>query len=90
MYKAEKESYDDRVDVYFQTKAWADRSFSLAWANNTLKNHISERTLREGSQPTTLLFCDNLDSQVHSNFLDVIKSMGASRHLLVAGLIQCM
>ncbi len=29
--KAERKLYDERVDVYAQPKAWADRPFSLSW-----------------------------------------------------------
>lgn len=83
----EREYYDKRVDVYAQNKAWADRNFSVEWATNTFVNHIKERQRNEGTLPRTILFCDNLDSQVHIDFLNVLKSIGASRYLLVAGCI---
>ena len=31
VYDREKGRYDQRVDVYFQPKAWADRPISVAW-----------------------------------------------------------
>ncbi|KAK3277022.1 hypothetical protein CYMTET_14945 [Cymbomonas tetramitiformis] len=31
----EKESWDERVDVYFQANAWADRDFCLKWLERT-------------------------------------------------------
>ena len=61
--------YDKRVDVYAQTKAWADRPFSLKWAMTTLKNHIDERTAAIGVHPCTIGFCDNLDSHTTPEFL---------------------
>jgi hypothetical protein len=68
-----------------QAKAWADRSFSLAWLNNTLAAHLLERELHEGERPKTLVICDNLDSHIFGGFLEGLKSLGAERNLLIAG-----
>lgn len=38
--KAEIQLYDERVDVYFQLKMWADKSFGIAWANKTSREEI--------------------------------------------------
>jgi hypothetical protein len=83
--KKESTLYDKRVQVYVQNKAWADRPFSIDWAKNSFAAHIRQREQEEGQLPQTLLFCDNLDSQVHHGFLSEIKAVGASRYLLVAG-----
>ena len=78
--------YDARVDVFAQAKAWADRETSVRWLKETFKKHISERTRQEGGiRPRTLMFCDNLDAQVHDGFLDELKRNGTTRNLLVAG-----
>jgi hypothetical protein len=82
----ERSKYDSRVDVYAQNKAWADRPFSIDWAKKTFAAHIIDRQKKEGNiMPNTLLFCDNLDSQVHGEFLSELKKVGGSRYLLVAG-----
>ena len=83
--KAERKLYDERVDVYAQPKAWADRPFSISWVKKTLHDHIDERTATEGKRPFTLMICDNLDSQVHADFLQALKDEGAQRNRLVAG-----
>lgn len=68
--QVEKASWDPRVDTYFNLKAWADRDFSVAWVNRTLREYVT----RIRSQDPTLadapllLLCDNLDSQVFPDF----------------------
>lgn len=84
-YKNEIPLYDPRVDVYFQKKAWADRPTTLAWMEKTFAKHIDQRTDSEGALPTTVLFCDNLDSQVQPEFKDGLRAHNCWRHLLVAG-----
>lgn len=85
VYNREVERYDKRVDVYFQPKAWADRPFSVSWVARTFAAHIDKRTQAEGAVPNTMLFCDNLDSQVHQGFLDELHKLNGSRFLLPAG-----
>lgn len=38
----EKAQWDQRVDVYFQEKAWFDRKTALAWLAKTWSAHIEE------------------------------------------------
>ena len=78
----EKDKYDKRVDVYFQKKAWADRPTSKSWVEKTFASHIQSRKNLDGSLPKTLLFCDNLDSQVHEGFLSALHELDSSRYLL--------
>jgi hypothetical protein len=85
VYEREKFLYDPRVDVYFQPKAWADRPTSLAWFKKTFKKHLEERAKEEGKNPEFMLFCDNLDSQAHEEFLNAIKAEKGCRFLLPAG-----
>ena len=56
----EKASWDERVHVMFQKKAWADRSFTLDWCDQVWLPDI-----RENMEPgeVAVLFCDNLDAQ---------------------------
>eukprot|EP01032_Pedospumella_encystans_P012576 gene12576-14542_t len=56
-----------------------------AWIEKTLKPHLEERATLEGRRPSTLLFCDNLDSQVQAPFLERLRELAMSRNLLVAG-----
>eukprot|EP00854_Cymbomonas_tetramitiformis_P007568 gene7568-9013_t len=53
----ERLSWDARVDVYFQTNAWADREFCLAWLERTYGPWA--KTI-DGEK---LLLMDNLDGQ---------------------------
>ncbi len=80
--KREKDKYDKRVDVYFQKKAWADRPTSKSWVEKTFAAHIQSRKKPDGSLPKTLLFCDNLDSQVHEGFLSALHEIDSSRYCL--------
>lgn len=85
VYERERPYYYPRSDVYFQTKAWADREFSSAWVRRTFKQHIEERAASENSVPNTMVFCDNLDSQVYQSFLDGLHENNSFRFLLPAG-----
>ncbi|KAK3285298.1 hypothetical protein CYMTET_7088 [Cymbomonas tetramitiformis] len=58
----EKESWDDRVDVYFQPNAWADREFCLNWLGRTYGPWA------EAIEGEKILLMDNLDGQVHLPF----------------------
>ena len=42
--QTEKQAWDEDVDVYFQTKAWADTPFCVKWVDNTLKKNSSRGT----------------------------------------------
>ena len=84
-YRNEIAEYDPRIHILFQKKAWADRPTSEAWVCQVLHSHINERTRLEGREPSTILFCDNLDAQVHTGFLDALREKSVCRHLLVAG-----
>jgi len=84
-YRNEIAEYDPRIHILFQKKAWADRPTSETWVRQVLHPHIDERTRLEGREPSTILFCDNLDAQVHTGFLDALREKSVCRHLLVAG-----
>ena len=38
--QTEKQAWDEDVDVYFQTNAWADTPFCVKWEDNTLKKQF--------------------------------------------------
>ena len=57
----EKASWDTRVHVMFQQKAWADREFSNNWLHQVMLPDIRENT-EPGEE--SVLFCDNLDAQI--------------------------
>ena len=48
----EKASWDERVHVMFQKKAWADRAFTLDWCDQVLLPDI-----RENMEPGKSLYC---------------------------------
>lgn len=66
---AEKEAYDSRVDVYWQKKAWADTSFTVAYVKRTLGPSIEFQDANEKA----LLLCDNLNSQIAAEFKEACK-----------------
>lgn len=61
--QAERDAWDQRVDVYFQRNAWSDTPFAVEYANRTIKaavpGHGKERFL---------LFSDNLKSHCSAEF----------------------
>ena len=64
---AERDLYHPDVIVRFQPKAWADRAYSAAWAEEDWADYIlnsGECNVRENY----LLFHDNLDSQTTPEF----------------------
>ncbi|KAK3253591.1 hypothetical protein CYMTET_37166 [Cymbomonas tetramitiformis] len=65
----ERLSWDKRVGVYFQTNAWADRAFCLAWLERTYGPWA--KTI-DGEK---LLLVDNLDGQVNMPFREQLKEM---------------
>ena len=82
--RQEKNSWDPRVHVMFQKKAWFDRPTSKLWDKEVFARHIEERTDKEGVRPESIAFCDNLDAQTHPDFHAALKSHGTSRYLLKA------
>ena len=57
--KVEKKAYDSRVDIFFQTNAWADSDFCMAWAEKCFRKSLrQERGKVLAEQP--LLTLDNL------------------------------
>jgi hypothetical protein len=82
--QAEKLSYDKRVHVMFQPKAWVDRPTGLSWIKENLAKHLEERETTEGEMPSTICFCDNLDSQTTDEFKNSLKAIGVYRSLLKA------
>ena len=77
----EKNAWDPRVDVYFQTNAWADRKFSNAWVARTLGRYVEENGVA-----SRLLFCDGLDSQTTPEFETACKAIGFTRWIHPSGL----
>jgi len=61
---AERASYHADIDVYFQPKAWVDRTASNDWLKGTLKQMVKEDEAAGDSGGEYLLLCDNLDSQI--------------------------
>ena len=57
--KIEKQAYDKRVDVYFQSHAWADSDFCMQWARRTFQEGLKGE---DGKLPAaqSLLLMDNL------------------------------
>ena len=66
----EKASWEDRVNVMFQPKAWADQEFTNKWANE----HFCPWLDAEHPNEETLLFCDGLDSHKTRAFLDILRN----------------
>ena len=74
----EQKSWDPRVHVKFQEKAWCDRAFNKEWTNDVLLPAIKETA---GPGEESVLFCDNLDAQIQPEFLDQLKSVDCFRNL---------
>ena len=83
---AERDLYHPDVIVRFQPKAWADRAYSAAWAEEDWTDYIlnsGECNVRENY----LLFHDNLDSQTTPEFRAALQRNGVKgySHALLAG-----
>ena len=72
--KAEKGSWDSRVHVLFQPKAWAD-NICLHWAES-----IFPASVTEGA--ASVLFCDNLVHQTTDEFWSTLRKANTKLHLL--------
>jgi len=84
--QTERDQYHSDVIVRFQRKAWADRDYSLAWAEEDWTSYI----LNSGECDATkhfVLFHDNLDSQTTPQFRAALRSNGVKghSHALLAG-----
>ena len=79
----EKASWDNRVHVTFQKKAWADRPFSLGWCDDVFLPFIKQEN-EPGEE--SILFCDNLDAQIQPDFSEKLRSVNSFPDLLPA---QC-
>ena len=55
----EKRSWDPRVNVMFQEKAWADREFCIEWAQDITSPWLKQ----QHPEQVTIMFIDNLDAQ---------------------------
>jgi hypothetical protein len=64
----ERKSWDARVDVYFNEKAWANRQFCEDWANKTFGPAVKHNPCAK------LLFADNLDGQLFAGFKTACKA----------------
>ena len=70
----EKRSWDPRVNVMFQEKAWADWEFCNKWAQEFASPWLKQHHPQE----ETLMFMDNLHSQVKPSFKDIPKQANAT------------
>ena len=67
--KIEKESWDLNVDVYFQTKAWANTEFCVEWAQKTLKHATND-------EDRFVLYVDDFGCQKPDRFKDAVSANG--------------
>ena len=67
--EAEKQVWDKDIDVYFQSKAWADTKYCVDWVNHTLKPLA-------GKESHFVLFCDNLEGQIADRFKEALPDIG--------------
>ena len=74
----EQKSWDPRVYVKFQEKAWCDRAFNKEWTKDVLLPAIKETA---GPGEESVLFCDNLDAHIQPEFLDQLKSVDCFQNL---------
>ena len=87
----ERAQYHPDVIVRFQPKAWADRTYPLAWAQEDWSDYI----LNSGECDVTqefLLFHDNLDSQTAPEFRAALRcgAVKGNAHALLAGNTDCI
>ena len=54
---AEKDSYDERVDVYFQQNAWIDEEVNMQWCRKTLFPGVGN------TEQEKVIFADNVSFQ---------------------------
>ena len=89
---AERMSWDPRVDVYFQPKAWADRPFSEEWVDRTLRTHVEAHHRHPnpdiGGYISSLLLADNLDSHKTPQFRDSLRSLQTVLQLFVTDVTE--
>ena len=84
--KTERAAYDQRVDVYFQKCAWADRLFNKAWAAKTWKRHVDEHhTTADGDIEETLHLFDRLEGQITDEFQAYMRDETASHPFYYPG-----
>lgn len=79
--KVERESWDRRVNVQFQKKAWADDEFCRRWAETEFANFHAEHIETEAE---SVLFCDNLSGQTHPSFISALAECNTKLHLFKA------
>jgi hypothetical protein len=77
--RLEKESWDPRVNVMFQKKAWADRTFLNTWCKTYFIPFVQSNLPPELEK---VYFCDNLDCQIQKQFLNLLKTVNCFRWLL--------
>ena len=87
----ERRQYHPDVIVRFQPKAWADRPYSIAWAQEDLSDYIINSGECDVKQEY-LLFHDNLDSQTTPEFRAALRcgEMKGNAHALLAGNTDCI
>ena len=66
----ERQMYDDRVDVYFQKKAWLDQDVNIQWTKRTFLPNIPDKTKEN------VLFCDNANFQLSKEFHSLCRNEG--------------
>ena len=65
--KVEQQAYDKRVDVYFQSYAWADSDFCIQWARRTFQRGLKGAD-DELPAAQSLLLMDNLHGHTTEEF----------------------
>ena len=69
---AENELYDNKVDMFWQKKAWVDNEVMMKVA----RKFVNCKNEKHGEDVWVLLFCDNLGAHVRD---DIRKSFGDNK-----------
>lgn len=65
---AEKDSYDERVDVYFQQNAWIDAEVNMQWCRKTLFPGVGN------TEQEKVIFADNVSFQQSKEFHEACRN----------------
>lgn len=81
----ERSSYDKRVDVYFQPRAWLDKYINAEWTERTFAPCTSYEQ-DKGDFEESVVFCDNLKTQTTPEWKRQLWSVGRAKlHLFPTG-----
>ena len=73
----EKQSYDERMDVYFQQNAWMDTELNMQWCNTTLFPGVGK------NDQENVIFADNVGFQQTREFHEACRNeINATVYLL--------